>query len=370
MIGANPRTRPVARILVIRNDKLGDFMLAWPALAMLRAGLPSARIAVLVPAYTAPLAAVCPSINEVILDPREPGDWRNGRALARLLRNKEFDAVISLFSRFDTGLCVWSAGIPYRLAPATKLAQVFYNHRVKQRRSASVKPEYEYNLDLVQIFLCAHGMRETPMPLPPYLHFDDAAVRTLEQQFRRAHGVPASHRLLFLHAGHGGSANNLSLEQYAELARYLGAGEERYLVLTAGPGERERVESLAARLTGVQHCVYAPQTGLVEFAQHLQFCDLFVSGSTGPLHLAAALNCRTAAFYPNRRSSTALRWQTMNGAERRLAFQPPAGAAEDDMGAINVRQAAETITASFLAGRRLDAAPTVKDPGPQDATHQ
>ena len=41
----------------------------------------------------------------------------------------------------------WKAHIPHRLAPATKLAQVLYNHRLVQRRSRSQKPEYEYNLD-------------------------------------------------------------------------------------------------------------------------------------------------------------------------------------------------------------------------------
>ena len=57
------------RLLVVRNDKIGDFMLAWPAFAMLKASLPQARICALVPAYTAPLAGICPWIDEVIVDP-------------------------------------------------------------------------------------------------------------------------------------------------------------------------------------------------------------------------------------------------------------------------------------------------------------
>ena len=35
------------------------------------------------------------------------------------------------------------AGIPLRVAPATKWAQVFYNVRVRQRRSQSAKPNYQ-----------------------------------------------------------------------------------------------------------------------------------------------------------------------------------------------------------------------------------
>jgi ADP-heptose:LPS heptosyltransferase len=335
-------------ILVIRNDKLGDFMLAWPALALLRASLPEAHIAVLVPAYTAPLAEICPSINEVIIDPKEQGDWRNSRALAKLLKPKKFDAVITLFSRFDTGLAAWSAGIPYRLAPATKLAQVFYNHRLKQRRSKSAKPEYEYNLDLVKVFLRDHGCNPVLPPEPPYLRFDEGEIRTLEQQFRRTRGIAAGRRLIFVHPGHGGSASNLSLEQYAELIHHLQSRNGHQVVLTVGPGEENQAQSLEALLNGVPHCVYISNEGLVNFAMHLQFCDVFISGSTGPLHSAGALNCRTAAFYPRRRSSTALRWQTVNEADRRLAFEPPASSGESDMRSIDMASAAAEISDNYL----------------------
>src|SRR5690606_15621146 len=51
------------RILVVRNDKIGDFMLAWPALALLRRSLPDAHISVLVPGYTRALAQRCPWID-------------------------------------------------------------------------------------------------------------------------------------------------------------------------------------------------------------------------------------------------------------------------------------------------------------------
>ena len=284
----------------------------------------------------------------MILDPKERGDWRNGRALAKLLKPKKFDAVITLFSRFDTGLAVWSAGIPYRLAPATKLAQVFYNHRLKQRRSESAKPEYEYNLDLVKVFLQNHGDKITSLPAPPYLQFNQLEIRELEQQFRRTHGIAAGCRLVFVHAGHGGSASNLSLVQYAELIRALRSAAGHHIVLTAAPGEEPQTNALSALLNDVSHCVYISRDGLVQFAMHLQFCDVFISGSTGPLHIAGALNCRTTAFYPRRRSSTALRWQTVNAAERRLAFMPSEHVHESDMSGINVAMAAAEISNHFL----------------------
>ncbi|HSC47164.1 MAG TPA: glycosyltransferase family 9 protein [Gammaproteobacteria bacterium] len=323
-------------------------MLAWPALALLRKNLPDAHIAVLVPAYTEPLARVCPSADEVIVDPKLKGEWRNGRALTRLIKPRQFDAVVTLFSRFDTALAAWLTGIPLRYAPATKLAQVFYNHRIPQRRSRSEKPEYEYNLDLVKAFLAGQGIDDIQPVAPPYLQFPDKEVQVLEEAFRREQRIPSADRLIFLHSGHGGSANNLSLEQYAALARALGALPRIHFVLTAGPGEEVRAQKLSDQLAGVPHSIARSADGLVAFAKRLQFAALFISGSTGPLHIAGALNRPTAAFYPRRRSSTALRWQTANDPDKRLAFMPPETAEESDMAAIDVETATIEIGKRFL----------------------
>lgn len=335
-------------ILVIRNDKLGDFMLAWPTLALLRRNLPKANIAVLVPSYTAPLAEACPFIDEVIIDPKLKSVWRNGWALTRLLRPRKFDVVITLFSRFDTGLAVWRAGIPLRYAPATKLAQIFYNRRIPQRRSRSEKPEYEYNQDLARVFLAEQGFKKVKDTTPPYLGFKQAEVKRLKQKFLKTNKIASTNKLVFVHAGHGGSANNLALLQYAELIRKLASPRKRYFVITAGPGEEAQAHSLSRALGDIPNNLYVSKDGLVTFAMHLQFADLFISGSTGPLHVAAALGRPTAAFYPRRRSSTALRWQTVNDHELRLAFTPPGDAGESDMSRIDLDAAAKIIAKKFL----------------------
>lgn len=338
------------RILVIRNDKLGDFMLAWPALASLRKNLPKSHIAVLVPSYTEDLAEACDYVDEVVVDPRLKGDWKNGRALAELLKPMKFDAVITLFSRFDTGYGVWAAGIPLRYAPATKLAQFFYNKRITQRRSRSEKPEYEYNLDLVHAFLADQGVRKPKAVEPPYLKFKPADTKKLKQRFLKKHKIAAAKKLVFVHAGHGGSASNLSVLQYAELVRKLASSSKKlHFVLSAGPGEEAHAHRLASMVgSKVSNSVYASEDGLATFAGHLQSADLFISGSTGPLHLAAALGVPTAAFYPRRRSATALRWQTVNPPKERLAFMPPDGAAESDMSRIDIRAAATDIAKRLL----------------------
>ncbi|MGH8401719.1 MAG: glycosyltransferase family 9 protein, partial [Gammaproteobacteria bacterium] len=215
-------------------------------------------------------------------------------------------------------------------------------------RSESAKPEYEYNMDLVRQFLSDQGINDIRPVSAPYLKFGEMDIRELKREFRQAHQIPESHKLVFIHPGHGGSANNLSLIQYATLARNLYSRLGHHVVLTAGPGEEPKVRELSALLAAVPHSSYFSRTGLVQFAQHLQMSDVFISGSTGPLHIAGALNRPTAAFYPRRKSSTALRWQTVNDPHRRLAFMPPVGSDDDEMEAIDAVQCAGEISNHFL----------------------
>ena len=338
------------KILVIRNDKLGDFMLSYPSFALLKQAWPDCETFALVPGYTAEMAEACPWIDHVIIDPGKDSGLAGLRTLIESFRSHKINAAITLFSTPRIGFALMAAGIPYRLAPATKAAQIFYNRKLTQRRSRSEKPEYEYNLDLVRFFLQSHNQTAPEIPAPPYLQFNAREVQELKQTFCKIHHLDIRDPVVFIHPGSGGSANNLSLEQYRQLAISLTDKIAVNLVISAGPGELPYAEQLATQLGQLKHAIYHSTEGLKRFAQHIQFADVFISGSTGPLHIAGALNIATAAFYPRRRSATSLRWQTLNTGDKRLAFSPSEAADERDMNAIDVKYAANEIYQKFLAG--------------------
>lgn len=338
--------KQVKKILVVRNDKIGDFMLAWPAFRALKEQLPECEVVALVPGYTEALARLCPWIDRPLLD---PGPGAGIRQLASLLRREGFDAVITLFSTSRIALACWLAGIPYRLAPATKWAQLFYNERLAQRRSRSEKPEWAYNLDLAQHFLRDLGVTTPAITPPPFLEFAPGESARLRTEFCTRHGLDPANRLVFVHAGSGGSAVNLDLQQYARLIRSLRSAHPLSFVLTAGPGEEARARALASLMQPMPSTLFCSDRGLADFARHIALADLWISGSTGPLHIAGALDRPTAAFYARRRSATPLRWQTLNRPEHRLTFTPPPSAGESDMNAIDLDAAAAEISARFLS---------------------
>lgn len=336
------------KILVVRNDKIGDFMLAWPSFAMLKLSMPDTHVTALVPSYTKALAEACPWIDEVILDPGKKAEKGIIRTLIEKLKSASFDASINLFSDSYNAKLVWKAGIPNRVAPATKLAQIFYNHRVKQKRSQSAKPEFEYNLDLIRAFL-QQQQCSIVEPQAPYFNFPDSALTSQRQKLAEALHVDVHKPWVYVHAGSGGSANNLSLTQYAELIAGLAKSYHCEFILTAGPGEEEKARELQDLLSrdGIASALYAKNDGLIDFSCSIACAQLFIAGSTGPLHIAAAIDVPTIGFFPAKRSATPLRWKPINSDGKHLPFCPPQAAdkaTQENMSRINMSEVLKTVT--------------------------
>jgi len=331
------------RILIIRNDKLGDFMLAWPAFALIKNACPESTVIALVPEYTRPMAELCPWIDEVICDIQRKNPFFDGIKLASMIRSQTIDVSISLFSEFRTAFALWLARVPVRIAPATKIAQILHNVRISQRRSESLKPEYEYNLDLAQQFMTLRGKQAVHTYQPPYLKIDENETEQRKADYLSKHNLDQSTRLIMIHPGTGGSAINLSLEQFAALARSISTELKCHFIITAGPDESDIAHSLGAMMSDLNHSVHVSRDGLVAFSRFMTLADLFISGSTGPLHIAGATNTPTMAFYPYKKSATSLRWQTLNTSDNRLAYSGDG----HGMQSIDIKQAAADV-AAFL----------------------
>lgn len=343
----------ISRILVVRNDKLGDLLVSFSTFALLKKNLPDVEIHVLVSNYTAPMAKMCGFIDQVIIDPASltaaanDNNIKKSLQLSKLLKQQKYNTIITLFSSFHVGLAAFLARIPLRIAPATKLQQIFYNHRVTQRRSRSEKPEHRYNQELAEYLLSELNVVPLKYVEPPFLSFDSETIANLKQQFIAKHNIPETHLLVFIHPGSGGSAANLSTRQFSQLANELTAQSPVSIIISYGPGEKQKAQEV---YRGIEKSkvLYESNQGLEKFTQTLQFADCFISGSTGPLHIAGVLDRPTAAFYSRRRSATSLRWQTLNSEQRRLAFSPPESSEPEDMSSIDISQAAKQISQHFF----------------------
>jgi lipopolysaccharide heptosyltransferase II len=105
------------RIVVVAPSWIGDTLLAQPLFARLHQKLPGLKLDALAPAWTAPVLARMPQIDEVIESPFGHGElrlrerWRLGRQI----RAVGYDQAIVLPNTFKSALVPWLADIPLRV---------------------------------------------------------------------------------------------------------------------------------------------------------------------------------------------------------------------------------------------------------------
>lgn len=304
-------------ILVVRNDKLGDFITALPSFYVLKHHNPSNRIIALVAPLNQKLAESCDFIDEVIVDGSE-----DILALAFKIKEARIDASITLFSNTRVALAQWIARIAIRIAPATKIAQIFYNRRVKQRRSEVKMAEFEYNLQLTKA-LFPDITLDFPKPLLQFQGTDEVYTA-----FCAEYGV--SKPIIAFHPGFGGSSDaNWTLAEYIELVKIAEADHHIDVVMTFGPDEENLYEEAKELLNDSRVILYRSRGSVVDFAKLLSHFKLFVSTSTGTYHLASAVGCETFTFFADTLFASAARWKSIG--EQQSHFMIPlesAGRAE------------------------------------------
>ncbi len=142
-------------------------------------------------------------------------------------------------------------------------------------------------------------------------------------------------------------AINLSTEQYAELIKQLSTLSKLFFIITAGPGELARASELSEKISDISHVLYESKEGIINFCKLINTADLYISGSTGPLHIAGALDVPTVAFYPSKKSASPVRWQTLNTPARRLAITDTSHADESSFKS-DISQSSKMIFEKFL----------------------
>lgn len=272
-------------LLITRHDKIGDFVVTLPLFKAIKEQYPTTKITALVSKINYKFAKDIEFIDDVIL--------YNKKDLNKTLQDikaKKFDASISAFIDTELGKILYKSGIKKRVAPATKIAQIFFNKRVRQRRSKAKKTEWQYNLDLAK-------------KLFPNIKLDfSRPLLNIE--------VKKQKRVIF-HTGFGGSSDgNLKIDDYINLAQSIkNSGYE--IVFSFGPDDEKAKDYIEANVD-FKALIYESKVTLMDFAKYIASSSLFVSTSTGPMHLAGASNTKTLSFFGDSLFASSKRWATIS----------------------------------------------------------
>jgi heptosyltransferase-3 len=298
----------VGRILVVRNDNIGDILCTTPAIRALRRAFPDAFLAILVPEHCRAAVERNPDLDEVLSYAK--GKHRSGlaRLTARLdlvrvlrdLRRQRFDLAISMrrpFSRSSAWLA-YASGAPWRLgypAPPSDPFRFFVN--LGQDVGPTTTHEVDGCLELLaSIGIPSAGRRLTLVP-------DPGLQATIRRRLAEA-GVAPGERLALVHISSRREANRWPLASFAQAADLLSERLGLTILLSWAPGDAwnplfpgddGKAEEIARRMRAPAVLLRTPT--LDELIAAMSLSDLVLSADGGPVHLAAALDIPQVALF-------------------------------------------------------------------------
>jgi ADP-heptose:LPS heptosyltransferase len=318
----------VRAVLVLKaHDQLGDFLVATPAIAALRARFPSACLVLVTRAFLAPLAARNPDVDEVVVLPRVNGPgglvtFANAvRRVAALRpdlafvlnsvsRSKSVDAIAALSG---AACVIGRSHVGHGAPPADAPADPFVaagsgGHRdavydLDLDVAAGSGHQAERLLDLVRWTGASADAARLRLSVTDGEHMAGRA------RLEAAWGVARAQPPLDVAVGprwigiHPGAANPLKcwpLDRFVELGAALANRdpERRRLAIFDSPRERGRASAVHAGLLarGVD-AAFVPPGPLDEFVMAAASLDLLVCNDSGVMHIAAALGVPTVSFH-------------------------------------------------------------------------
>lgn len=277
------------RILIVRLSAIGDVVRVLPALNTIRAQFPNAQIDWAIEPKSEGVIDGHPLIDNILVFRRDQG-VRAFVRFCRQIRARRYDIVVDFHGLLKSAAILAASRAPERYGFAAPRAQegswAFTNHKAVLR-SRDMNRVAE-NLALCDLF-CKR--REA---YGPGIHVPQETQESIDAFFEET--FDAGKRVVAMHAPMVQPERQWPFEYFAELTERLLADGRFEVMMTWGPGQREQIESLVARMD--RKPTFPPET--TDFKQRvwlLHRADLYFGGDTGPMHIASIMGTPVVAVF-------------------------------------------------------------------------
>ena len=293
--------RPPQRILLLRLERVGDLLMVLDAIARVRAFAPQARVDLVVGSWNSAIAGLIRSVDAVeTLD--APWMAREGRGLswpelirrARAWRDKHYDLAINFEPDIRSNLLLALSGAPRRVgfasggggAVLTDARQPDPAAHIAANASALVTSAFR---------AAGVGPPEAFGQAIPKLDIPEEARR----RARALIGSPSpSGVAIGIQPAAGRQIKEWDPSKFAEVGAALARSHGATIILIGSTADRPALDAVrAAWPPEVPLVQLPPETDLVVLAAVLEQLALFITGDTGPMHLASAVGTPVLAIF-------------------------------------------------------------------------
>ena len=276
------------RVLIVRLSSLGDVVHTIPVAAALRRHMPDATIDWVVDEANAEFLSLVPVIDRlVVLRSRSVSTVSAWSTLRRELRRGRYDVALdvqglgksALAARLSAARRVIGYRVPFlREAWATWL----YSETADPGEPTHV---VERNLGILTALRISDPTWAFPIEVP--------VSGVVDETHARLGG--AGEPFVLLNPNAAWPNKCWPAERFGAVATHIRDTHALRTVVVWGPSDETRADAVVAASSGA--AIRAPRTTLPELASLLKPAALLVSGDTGPLHMAAALETPVVGVY-------------------------------------------------------------------------
>ncbi len=300
-------------LLIVRTDRIGDVVLSLPLVRIIKKHYPNCKITFLLREYTKCLAEQNPFIDEIIVLKEESHKILIKKNIDEISKFR-FDSAIIVYPTFVTALIISLSKIKYRIGTGYRWYSFLFNYKIFEHRKYAEKHELEYNIGL----LTAFGIREEVNE--ENIQFDltpDLKSKNTIDNFFAENRISTEKPIIIIHPGSGGSAVDWPLNKFQKLVELIVSKMDVTIFITGDKSEYFKCKELEISQAVIN---LAGKFNLAELIAVIDKADIFISNSTGPIHIAAALGKFTIGFYPKILSCSPQRWGPYT--RKKIIFTP------------------------------------------------
>ncbi len=284
------------RILIVKLSSLGDVLHTLPAARMLREAFPDAHLGWAVESAHSGLLAGQPCLNASYVWNR--GAARGFRQFIGELRAGRWDVAIDFQGLLRSALISRLSGARqvFGHAPTKEHAHWLYHRRVPL--ATMERHAVERSLDLAAAVVeRLGGMQPTRgTSRAEFQLYPSSADQQAVDAWWNAQAIREGERLVLLNPHCRKDANRWPVERFTSLARNLMKQPGVRVALVGGAIARDVCDAIATPLG--DHIARADGAlGLLASAELIRRADAFVTGDTGPMHIAAAVGTPIVALF-------------------------------------------------------------------------
>ena len=296
----------IARILIVRTDRIGDVVLSTPVITATRLAFPQAYIAIMVSPQTREIVAKNLYLNEVIVYDKKirHRSFFQTLCFAMDLKRKRFDLTIILHSTVRVNVICFLAGIPKRVGYKRGKMDFLLTDGLEYSKRLGEKHESEYSLDVLRSL----GIEAKGSPLiMPVKKSDEKNIDNL----LRENGLTEGEKFIVFHPGASSISKMWPSQNFARLADILIEKFKVRAVLISSP-DQANIGKKVKDLMRNKVVFLCGRTSLGDLAALFKRASLFISNDSGPVHIACAVGVPVVSIFArNEKGLSPTRWRPL-----------------------------------------------------------